>query len=165
MAHRSSSFVAHAVGEAKEDPRVALVEDGPRGLVIADQQARPQYASLEAWRLLFLSTHAQVDARALAAARYELILPAEVVQVCKKLIGVFEGKQPVSRQPDVRQARRSQQDRVNEQAAGNLTVAGRRPDPAILRLSRALRRGPGARRCATIILQAASCGGEQHASG
>lgn len=88
-------FIAHAVSDSKEVGSDApLVDDDDNGLLIVDRAGKLQYASPEARRLLFLAMHPQVDARALATASIQFTLPPDVLQLCRNLVGVFEGKQP-----------------------------------------------------------------------
>jgi DNA-binding CsgD family transcriptional regulator len=93
-------FVAHAAGSTQEHScEIPLVADDNSGLVIVDRAGRLQYVSSEARRLLFLATHPQVDANTRAAADTQFILPAEVRQICKNLVDVFEGNQPSTSPP------------------------------------------------------------------
>lgn len=86
-------FIAHAVSASRRgEQEFAMVEDGASGLVIVDRQARLQFASPEARRLLFLVTHPQVSSTTVAVTDIQLTLPIEVIQLCKNLVDVFEGK-------------------------------------------------------------------------
>ncbi|MGH8503383.1 MAG: helix-turn-helix transcriptional regulator [Gammaproteobacteria bacterium] len=93
-------FIAHAVSaSAADELDVSRAKDGDSALIVVDRQARVQFMSPEAHRLLFLATHPQVSAKTFPAPYAQTTLPDGVLQLCRNLVSAFEGKQPAACPP------------------------------------------------------------------
>ncbi|HKH21575.1 MAG TPA: helix-turn-helix transcriptional regulator [Gammaproteobacteria bacterium] len=88
------SFIAHALGGCRKvgATQASLVDEDEHGeLLIVDRMGKIQHISAQARKLLFLATHPQVTPR--TTPREAVRLPAEIIQACRKLVAIFEGKQ------------------------------------------------------------------------
>ncbi len=83
-------YIAHAL--ASKDVSTPLADSEEEGLIIAGATGRIQYSSPQANKLILLSTHAQVSMHNPARRLTEIVLPPPVVQICKNLTALFEGK-------------------------------------------------------------------------
>jgi DNA-binding CsgD family transcriptional regulator len=87
-------FIAHAIEASKKagaSPAAFVDEDEDTGLVIVNQAGKIQHISERARKLLFLATHPQVIPR--TVLREAARLPAEIIQACRHLVALFQGKQ------------------------------------------------------------------------
>jgi DNA-binding CsgD family transcriptional regulator len=93
-------FIAHAIEANRKTAasQASLIdEDEHGGLVIVDRMGSIQHISPQARRLLFLASNPQVTPS--TTPREAARLPPEIIQVCRNLVAIFEGKQDVVSPP------------------------------------------------------------------
>lgn len=81
-------FITHALAAAPAS-EVPLADSGHEGFVIADLKGQIRHLSAEARRLLILATRPMIGAGIRSA---DVELPAPVVELCRRLGGVFNGR-------------------------------------------------------------------------
>lgn len=87
------AFIAHAVSTAApREVQLASVADEHGGMIVVDRQARIQFASPHARRLLYLATHPRPPTNQAAALTMAKHLPAAVIRMCRNLTAVFEAQ-------------------------------------------------------------------------
>ena len=92
---RLMPFVTHALAGAPAS-EVPLVDSGHEGFIIADPKGKIRHLSAEARRLLILATRPTIVAGIRSA---DLELPAPVVELCRRLAAVFNGRDTASAPP------------------------------------------------------------------
>jgi DNA-binding CsgD family transcriptional regulator len=96
-------FIAHALGACKKAraTQAPLVdEDEHVGLIIVDRAGKIQHISAEGRKLLFLATNPQNTPRTVVHESVQL--PAQIIELCRNLAAVFEGKEGVGATPACR---------------------------------------------------------------
>ncbi len=96
-------FIAHALnacGQAKATQAPLVDEDERVGLVIVDRTGKIQHISAEGQKLLFLATNPRNTPRTAVCGSVQL--PAQIIDLCRNLAAVFEGKEGISSTPAYR---------------------------------------------------------------
>jgi DNA-binding CsgD family transcriptional regulator len=82
-------FIAHAL-TAPKSLDVPLVDSGETELIVANREGKIIYLSRQARRLLMLAAHPRIGFG--SKVPETALLPANVVQICRNLLGIFAGE-------------------------------------------------------------------------